>query len=375
MKIHKIRTIINGNEKTVSGLIDDFELWYRLPVSFGSDDFADPFLAAALPVAMIKGENIVMEDERPVSYKLLQGICRLQDIYSAWYSFLNKVEIKANVVSHHEKVSQPGLASFFSGGVDSLYTFYSRQNDITHLIFLGGIDMQLSNQALYSEVLQRNTEFSQRHNKKLVPLVTNLRQFCHPNSLSWGSHYSGAGLSSIALLLGFPYTLIPSSQAYTSLYPEGTSPVLDHLYSNEATTIYYDGGLTRPEKIAYLGQYPESLEIMRVCWQDNGYNCGRCEKCLRTMLILKILDLRASTLPQMSDITMMKNWRIESDAQKMIFVNLVRAAKKSNHQDIYRYLLKIQRRESLKRWLATKDRELFSGAMKNLLFKFKSAKT
>ena len=46
---------------------------------------------------------------------------------------------------------------------------------------------------------------------------------------------------------------------------------------------------SRPEKIGVLARSPVALRGLRVCWmQRNAYNCGKCEKCVRTMLGLVV---------------------------------------------------------------------------------------
>jgi len=45
-------------------------------------------------------------------------------------------------------------------------------------------------------------------------------------------------------------------------------------------------------KLRVLARYPESLARLRVCWENpSAYNCGHCEKCVRTMLGLRALGV------------------------------------------------------------------------------------
>lgn len=367
MYIHDIHSQIVDDEKVISGMLDDEKLWYKLPKEFGQDQLADPFVAAALLVAMKAGESIKVDPKKPVSYKLLWGISLLQDLYSNWWPEFQPIEVECEVGK--AAPVQDGIASFFSGGVDSLYTFYRRQQLVTHLVFLGGVDVQLDNEALYTEALKSNRTFAKQQEKTLIPVVTNLRDICHSKGISWGSQFSGAGLSSVALLLGFPYALVPASQAHEEHYPDATSPALDHLFSNEATTIYYDGAVKRYVKIKELGEIPSSLDRLRVCWQDNGYNCGKCEKCVRTMLLLKFFNLECPTLPEFEGWQSMRKWRIESDVQKRIISSLIKVARETNNRRIRYQLIYLRRREAFKRWLASIDRVYFSGSFKRMFKK------
>ncbi len=63
--------------------------------------------------------------------------------------------------------------------------------------------------------------------------------------------------------------------------------MLDPLWSTEATEIVYDGAeATRAQKVMNCLCHSElARQSVRVCLSaDDHYNCGRCEKCLRTMI-------------------------------------------------------------------------------------------
>ena len=55
-------------------------------------------------------------------------------------------------------------------------------------------------------------------------------------------------------------------------------------------------------KAAAIAQHDVALKTLRVCWWNPGgaYNCGRCEKCLMTMVSLRAVGSleRCETLPQ-----------------------------------------------------------------------------
>lgn len=52
-------------------------------------------------------------------------------------------------------------------------------------------------------------------------------------------------------------------------------------------------------KLRVLVQYPEALARLRVCWENpSSYNCGQCEKCVRTMLGLRAFGIeRCAAFP------------------------------------------------------------------------------
>jgi hypothetical protein len=102
----------------------------------------------------------------------------------------------------------------------------------------------------------------------------------------------GSALASVAHLLSdqFDRICIPATHTYGDVIPWGSHPLLDPLWSSDQLDILYDGAeANRFQKCEVIAQYPKALDTLRVCWKNPGgdYNCGHCEKCTRTMLMLK----------------------------------------------------------------------------------------
>jgi hypothetical protein len=78
-------------------------------------------------------------------------------------------------------------------------------------------------------------------------------------------------------------------------HPWGTHPFTDRLLSTERTQfIHYGGEAIRFEKTVTIAQSMVALQNLHVCWADESEtNCGRCEKCVRTMVTLEILGALA----------------------------------------------------------------------------------
>src|SRR5262249_976947 len=71
----------------------------------------------------------------------------------------------------------------------------------------------------------------------------------------------------------------------------GCHPGLDPLWSTETLEFVHAGAEARKsDKIPVIAASPLALRVLRVCWENrNGaYNCGRCEKSLRTMVLLDL---------------------------------------------------------------------------------------
>ena len=82
--------------------------------------------------------------------------------------------------------------------------------------------------------------------------------------------------------------------------------------------------VTRPQKVRALAEHQVALDHLRVCFKNkNGaYNCGRCEKCMRTMIALAGANAleRCKTLPSRLDPRDVRRLPINSSGQHM-FIN------------------------------------------------------
>ena len=101
---------------------------------------------------------------------------------------------------------------------------------------------------------------------------------------------------------------------------QGSHAAIDHLWSTEALSFVHDGSeASRINKIDWqIAQSKLALKHLRVCYMNEkgAYNCGKCEKCLRTMVSLYaagVLD-RAETFPPEIDPRLLSALTIEGYA-------------------------------------------------------------
>ncbi|WP_217914442.1 hypothetical protein [Miltoncostaea marina] len=74
--------------------------------------------------------------------------------------------------------------------------------------------------------------------------------------------------------------------------PAGSSPLLDPYYSSARLQVHHHGTyMPRLERTALVAGWPVGLDNIRVCVHDvrGSGNCGTCEKCIRTKLMLVAL--------------------------------------------------------------------------------------
>ena len=176
---------------------------------------------------------------------------------------------------------------------------------LTHLIFVHGFDLPLDSELRQPAALAAR-EVAAALGLELIEVETNVRSLID-RYVSWELCH-GAALASVGLLFQerFRKILIPSTHSYADLTPWGSHPLLDPLWSTELTEFVHDGThATRVEKCLAVADSDIALRHLRVCWEnrDGRYNCGECEKCLRTMISLAAAEAleRCGTLPHRLD--------------------------------------------------------------------------
>lgn len=205
---------------------------------------------------------------------------------------LYPVEILGGGLAMRRPSAAPGVAGFFSGGLDS-WSMLLADPTITELIYVHGFDIPIDRPEVSETVEARLGEAAERLGKPLRVIRTNLRAVTDP-MVGWEIAH-GPGLAAVALLLASACgrVLIGSSAPYSAPAPRGSTPSHDHLWSTEECRIEHRGAhLTRPAKIEQVSTYQPALDVLRVCWHEvEKYNCAHCEKCLLTMCSLEAIGV------------------------------------------------------------------------------------
>jgi hypothetical protein len=291
----------------VGSRFQPFTLWYRFPPwcrPFLRESNGDPFLAALLVPAMIVGESLTIPAD--VSPSLLRRLPDIQSIYACFDNRLHPIDVETRIRATTPDVTPEAVGLFLSLGVDSFYSLLKNLRDhpaddetITHLIGIHDFHVTYGewDERFLPRMLENCERVARETNKTLIPVVTNLRPITRPVS-DWSLSHGGA-LASVALALdGFLRQIaIAATTTYDQLYPWGSHPVLDPLWSTETMQVIHDGcEMNRIDKVGAIARSRLVLETLRVC---PDYNCGQCIKCLPTIIDLMVagaLD-RCATLP------------------------------------------------------------------------------
>jgi hypothetical protein len=345
----------------VSADVDGFRLSYRLPRSYQVSRAGDPFLAAALLPAMLQGEKLDIDPSLPVSPKLLENIFMLQEIHHCWNPVFKVIPI--NVTTAPAEPLNPGSFSFFSGGVDSMYTFLKRMEEISHLVFIHGFDFYLDKDT-YRRAIERNTSFARGFDKVLIPVETNHYPFGYRYNLS-RNLTQGSALASVALLVGFPRVYLPAAYSYSQLIPLGSHPLTDRLWSNEAVEIIHDGAETRRvDKVKKIAECESALDNLRVCFDDINVNCGKCAKCMRTSIPLTLLRVSVAPFPPLLPLKAIRKMRIDGDIEMIFFKETFDLALRTGDEKLRDALRACMQRYERVRLLKELDRVFLGGLIK-----------
>ena len=112
----------------------------------------------------------------------------------------------------------------------------------------------------------------------------------------WGYLIHGVCIFSNVYNLSNEYSdfYFPSSQEVEINSIWGSSLYLDKYYSSENLNIVNEDSIGRNDKLKYIIKKNKNIvfKYLKVCWKNPNqeYNCSKCEKCLRTIIPIGIMD-------------------------------------------------------------------------------------
>lgn len=309
----------------------------------------DALAVGMLTPAMFEGETLAIEG--PVSRTLLENLERAQEVLTTWYDYLAPVKVVPGEVTPASAAKRTaGVASCFTGGVDSWYSLLKHRSRVSHLLLVRGFDIGLDNDELWEATRARTQGVAARMGKQLITCTTNLRLIADKRRSGWGRKYDadfwgrclhGAALAAVALTLGEDVSelIVPASHKYDNIFPWGSSPLLDPWWSNGRVAITHDGcEAGRLSKTRRLAANQLALQTLRVCYADtSSYNCGRCEKCLRTMMSLRACGAleRVRTFSTPLDLARVHRLRVPSQA-RYYYEEIAAAARANGDHALWR---------------------------------------
>jgi hypothetical protein len=314
MKIGTLHLEDDDNLKVASVEVESAQgnrtLWYSIDKSFSHliSKKSDAFLLGLLIPAMEAGEDIHIEGT--VSEILLYNLSGpYQKILKTIIPFLHYVSIYPATVSSDRTDRPTGVATGFSGGIDSFCVladhYHPQVSDpyqITYLLFNNVGSHGRHGEKLFHDRYKDLLPVTEALNLPFLMINSNLDSFYGRKSNFEQTHTPRN--VSVALLLqgGINSYLYASAVSYEDAFigkaeRMGYSDCVSlPLLKTEIFEPFSSGSeYTRVEKTLKVAHLPESYNSLDICVRprnDSGFrNCASCWKCLRTLSTLEIAGL------------------------------------------------------------------------------------
>ena len=277
--------------------------WFSYPEKYQSyiSGRVDAFVTALLPLAMALGEDI--QTHGALSPRLEYGLYEYQSAFHLWNpDVFHLVNINCDQITPlaEDQAGNETLA-FFSGGVDSCYSLMSHLPEnqplvdyqVRYALFVHGFDIPLQDEKTFNLAVHTFQE-ELPASVELIPCKTNLH-YLMTGAVKWPFAHGGPLIASGLILDGLVKNLIiPASYSLDELEPWGSTPLVDYWLSTETIESFHHGAdAERIEKIEAIAAWQPAHKMLRVCInakeRKGVKNCSRCEKCTRTMGMLKMV--------------------------------------------------------------------------------------
>ena len=185
---------------------------------------------------------------------------------------------------------RPGVALFFSGGVDSFYSLLRCGAGPDRLVAVQGFDVALGDEPRMTALEGSLREVARARGLKAVVAHTNIRDHHLMRKAPWGRTHGG-GMAAVGHALGDGVTeaLISSSVALNRRHKWGSHWATDPLFGSGRLALRELGmEVKRLDKLRTLTDEPLVRRHLRVCWENRSAagNCSHCGKCVMTRLVL-----------------------------------------------------------------------------------------
>lgn len=325
MRIENLRLERHGDNLRAVATVtwEDFprpaqEIYFETTQDFANRLWCNPhaFLVACIMPALHFGEKrVYIQGE--ICPELKNGLITAMNWMRFWWYTPEKklVKIEAKTSSGTPLAGTPARAGvFFSGGIDALATVRANRlgyppdhpGSIKDGLLVCGLEIQ--KREVFGYVLDSLSVPAKDAGLDLIPIFTNIRDVGpEKDDDFWGNfwltEFMGAALSSVAHGVSKRLTKVSINSDYDipNLIPLSSHPLVDPCYSSSDLIISHEGiTLSRFDKTKLVAEWGLALKYLRVCnktelYQAGRMNCGKCEKCVRTMLALEALGVLKKT--------------------------------------------------------------------------------
>lgn len=203
----------------------------------------------------------------------------------------NKIQVHADTVETQSS-NKTASAVCFSGGVDTFHTVY-KSDSPEFLVSVHPFDLPAASEETYQATRTRLVRVANAVNARPVTIRNNVLQHQSYKTHKLIDTFSGL-LACLGHLLSQHISSLTVSPSFHKDNPVvyGGHYLLDPLFSSKNLKIHQPHTeLKRRERVKAIADWPVAQENLFVCFnkQEKNQNCGKCEKCVRTLLDLHIL--------------------------------------------------------------------------------------
>jgi len=253
-----------------------------------------PAVATIIALAWALGSDVYVKTLDRTYLEALNKVKSVMKVWYPWFSFSTKINVDSIVTN---RLHNNGYGVLFTGGIDSTTSYLRHKGKKPHLIAVWGTKRYV--EPRIETVEKRLTDFANKEGVKIHFVTTNFEKAINFDlldenyGLEWWIHvFHSTVLTGISAPLtgveNISTLLIASSNTKKYNIPYGSHLYIDNKLKWADVQVVHDGSeLTRQEKIRYVlkdhilksGDYP----FIRSCVCASGNNCGKCEKCFRTI--------------------------------------------------------------------------------------------
>lgn len=343
-----------------------------------------PAVGALLAVACALGVPIRLEQ---VDEDFAKSCDAIADVMRTWYPDFARegFELQGDRIRSKPAACKGNLL-LYSGGVDAITSLIRNLDSTSGLMTVWGADVPVHETGLWNSLNAQISSFEAAHSKPRYVVKTNLRDFVRGKHLVpkyiggsqtwWMKAQHGTALvtlaAPLAFALGVESVMIASTHSEYFRVPWGSSPELDSLICVAGVTTKHDAfELTRQQKISeVIKPYcvdSESPPKLAVCYSPSRFgtsdlNCGKCEKCIRTIYGLIAAGLDPETMGLPLDQKALDQWQkaLESNGWRMS-INKCMIWKDIQSNAMKDISLRLSAYEPRLRWLKSFDFSLCLG--------------
>lgn len=270
---------------------------------------AIPVLAQVCPVAWANGADVYVDEVDATFARALEDV---KESLCEMHDFLEGGTLYARRTVEPEPATGDESGLLFTGGVDSTCSYVRHREESPTLVSIRGwtITPDSADDEKWDALRSRVSNFAADHDCETAFVESNMLSFLdHPMLLAhYKRHVDGGWYSSVGHGLGLLGLCAPMAYArgMDDLYVAathwdgidlewGSRPDIDEHIRWAGTQCHHDAyELTRQERVDVIADYIRTDDPnlqLQTCNDQMAGNCGKCEKCYRTAVGLRLSGL------------------------------------------------------------------------------------